>query len=264
VYWEYEIAEVKQKVAIECKNYKRTVSIGKVRDFYGVLSDLKNVIGIMVTKVGYQEGAKKYADTYGINLKELKTSNEEDGRGGDIEIHTEINIRRCLFWVDEDWAKANKMDLQSYKKLLDSMSFSPKNEWEKSDYLPLETTTYAKILDKNGQPITLFEELENKLPQKAEHICNFEGAYVDIRYFGRVKIKGIKYVHIEKKDTKIFALDARDLIKAILKDALSGEIKLFDKNGNVEKRHKFPESLFYPPYLYYKCRYNNKNKLFYS
>lgn len=40
VYWEYEIAGTKQKVAIECKNYNKTVGIGKVRDFCGVLYDL--------------------------------------------------------------------------------------------------------------------------------------------------------------------------------------------------------------------------------
>lgn len=55
VYWEYEIAGVRHRVAIECKNYNRNVEIGKVRDFYGVLSDLNNVAGIMVTKVGYQK-----------------------------------------------------------------------------------------------------------------------------------------------------------------------------------------------------------------
>ena len=51
VYWEYEIAGTKQKVAIECKNYNKTVGIGKVRDFYGVLYDLNNVAGIIVAKV---------------------------------------------------------------------------------------------------------------------------------------------------------------------------------------------------------------------
>ena len=73
VYWEYEIAGNKHKVAIECKNYNKLVPIGKVRDFKGVLDDLNGVNGIMVTKVGYQEGAKKYAQEYGISLKELRT-----------------------------------------------------------------------------------------------------------------------------------------------------------------------------------------------
>lgn len=40
VYWEYELAGVKQKVAIECKNYNSPVPIGKIRDFHSVLSDL--------------------------------------------------------------------------------------------------------------------------------------------------------------------------------------------------------------------------------
>lgn len=45
VYWEYEIAGVLHKVAIECKNYNKPVPVSKVRDFYGVLSDLNNVSG---------------------------------------------------------------------------------------------------------------------------------------------------------------------------------------------------------------------------
>ena len=124
--------------------------------------------------------------------------------------------------------------MQSYRSRLDQISLSRDSKWARADYLPFETITDAKILDKNGQPITTFEELENKLPQKAEHIYDFEDAYVDTRYFGRVKTKEIKYVNIEKADTKVFILDARDFIKAILKDALSGEIKFFDKKGNVE------------------------------
>ena len=66
VYWEYEIAGNKHQVAIECKNYDSLVPIGEVRDFHGVLTDLNNVNGIMVSKKGYQSGAKKYAEEYGI------------------------------------------------------------------------------------------------------------------------------------------------------------------------------------------------------
>lgn len=77
VYWEYVIAGNKHRVAIECKNYNTLVPIGKVRDFKGVLDDLNGVNGIMVTKVGYQEGAKKYAQEYGISLKELQRREAE-------------------------------------------------------------------------------------------------------------------------------------------------------------------------------------------
>lgn len=53
VYWEYEKDGQLHKVAIECKNYTNKVSIGKVRDFYGVLADIKGLQGIMITKAGY-------------------------------------------------------------------------------------------------------------------------------------------------------------------------------------------------------------------
>ncbi len=91
VYWEYEIAGVRHRVAIECKNYNRNVEIGKVRDFYGVLSDLNNVAGIMVTKVGYQKGAKEYASTYGITLKELREPNWGEAILGQIELNLNMS-----------------------------------------------------------------------------------------------------------------------------------------------------------------------------
>lgn len=58
VYWEYEIAGNMHRVAIECKNYDSFVPVGKVRDFHGVLVDLNNVNGIMVSRKGYQVGQR--------------------------------------------------------------------------------------------------------------------------------------------------------------------------------------------------------------
>lgn len=52
-----------------------------MRDFYGVLVDVPGLSGIFATLVGYQSGAKRYADYYGISLKELRSPNEADWRG---------------------------------------------------------------------------------------------------------------------------------------------------------------------------------------
>ena len=41
----------KDRVVIECKNYIYGVSIGKVRDFYGVISELDNVKGNVITSI---------------------------------------------------------------------------------------------------------------------------------------------------------------------------------------------------------------------
>ena len=240
VYWEYEIAGVFQKVAIECKNYNKEVPIGKVRDFYGVLSDLNNVAGIMVTKVGYQQGAKKFAAHHGITLKELRTPNRGEGIIGEIKLTFNIAIRHCLFVVDEKWAESHGIDLQGYRQFLDNlnnMRWPPREtelKWRNATHIPLETRD-SKIRDGKGQIIATLEELEDKLPdnfeEKSEHTFEFQDAYVNTCW-GLVKIKEVKYTYETENPTSVIAIDAQDFIKAILKDAISGEIKLIPKNVN--------------------------------
>jgi hypothetical protein len=239
VYWEYEIAGVKHKVAIECKNYNNTVSVGKVRDFYGVLADLNNIAGIMVTKVGYQEGAKVYASHYAISLKELRTPNRGEGIIGEMELNLNIAIRHCLFLVDDEWAKANNLDFSQYRNFLDSMSSfcrprsKPSIVWTNATHIPLETIPNAKIRDEKGRVITTFDKLERNLPENfdsgSDHTFYFQDAYVDTRW-GPIKIKEVKYAHEKEKQTTVFSIDAHEFIKAVLKDALSGEIRLIAKD----------------------------------
>ena len=98
VYWEYEKDGISHRVAIECKNYKTHVPIGKVRDFFGVLQDLDNVSGIMVSSKGFQEGAIKFADFHGISLKELRTPKWNEVFGS-IVVTTHLDCRHCLFAI---------------------------------------------------------------------------------------------------------------------------------------------------------------------
>lgn len=229
VYWEYEIDGTRHRVAIECKNYGSSVSIGKVRDFYGVLSDLEDVAGIMVTKVGYQSGAKKFAAHNGINLKELRTPNESDGFIGELEININMNKRSRLFLVDDDWAKAHGFDFSNYRNFL--ASFMMNDKWLTTDHISLETIPDAKILNKHGQVIKDFDELEDELPPEgtvSEHIFQFEDAYV-VTIWGPIKIKEVKYLYKKDKQTTVFGLHAVDFVKAILKDAINGEIKFLGK-----------------------------------
>ena len=125
VYWEYQYDNTTFKIAIECKNYNHTVSIGKVRDFFGVLYDLEDVKGIMVSKKGYQEGAKKYGEYYGIDLMELRVPEDGEAIIGESIFCIDYSIRHRLFLIDEDWAKEYDFNIQLYKQRLDCLSFSP-------------------------------------------------------------------------------------------------------------------------------------------
>ncbi|MGN9167068.1 restriction endonuclease [Paenibacillus jamilae] len=70
-YYEFTLAGVKHRVAIECKNHKRPITKGNVQEFYGKLSDLDNCVGIMVSSSGFQEGAPLFAKQFNIELISL-------------------------------------------------------------------------------------------------------------------------------------------------------------------------------------------------
>lgn len=70
VYFEYKLAEIKHRVIVECKYHKRPISIDNIKVLESTLRDIGNCTGVIVSSSGFQEGAKKYAKTYGIHTLE--------------------------------------------------------------------------------------------------------------------------------------------------------------------------------------------------
>lgn len=68
VYYEFERAGVRHRVAIECKDTKRPVDKGQISEFAFKLVDIGNIIGLVVSRNGFQEGAETVASHYGIDL----------------------------------------------------------------------------------------------------------------------------------------------------------------------------------------------------
>ncbi|MCB0436991.1 MAG: hypothetical protein KDD08_13135, partial [Mangrovimonas sp.] len=63
----------------------------------------------------------------------------------------------------------------------------------------------------------------------------FEQGYFHNDKIGRVKINSIEYVYdVLAGKEKPIIIDGTESAKAILKDAHSGEIKFFDKDGKVK------------------------------
>ncbi|MBB3123299.1 hypothetical protein FHS04_000796 [Mesoflavibacter sabulilitoris] len=228
VYWEYKVAGITHKVAIECKNYNSNVSIAKVRDFYAVLVDLGTVNGIMVSKVGFQKGAKEFAEYYGINLMELRKPNDNDwkGRVKTIELNLSIiktNVKKRKFNLDTEWVD-NNIDLTK------DFSFELKGMADE-----------IWIYDDKGVKIINLHDIENSLPQNWKnesdltYIKEFDQGFLHNDQIGRVKINSIEYVYdvLKGKENPII-IDGTQSAKAILKNAHSGEILFFDKEGRVK------------------------------
>ena len=231
VYWEYEIAGNLHRVAIECKNYDSQVPIGKVRDFFGVLQDLNNVRGIMVSSKGYQEGAKRFADFYGISLKELRMPGKNESLGSIITTVHE-DIRRTLFLIDEGWITKNNFSLDRLRKFYAEFQFKQADYWKAATHFPIETKDHY-IRNAKGEKISSLDELEQQLPENPEPgteiVFPFEDGWLESRLWGPVKIREVKYEYESEAQETTIDLSADDFVEAILEDALDGKTEYIPK-----------------------------------
>ena len=228
VYWEYEKNGVNHHVAIECKNYNKRVGKEKVCAFQGVLADLDNVEGIMVTKIGFQKGAKTYAKQYGILLKELREPNKGETIIGEMEIHNHIEKWSILYKVDEKWAEKHQVNIPEYKRRMDLISFKNDYKWSNATYIPL-TIIDDVVRNAKGDFIISLDSLGTQIQKRPAkdfpYVLPFEDAYINSKECGTIKILEVKYDFERKKQQTTFALDAEGFVKAILKDAISGVIQ---------------------------------------
>jgi hypothetical protein len=92
IYWEYKIADILNKTVIECKNYKKTVGVDDVREFGNKIQDIGDVRGVFVSKNGYQDGAKKVAKHFCIELLNIRELVEDDWEGRIRELNVQMHI----------------------------------------------------------------------------------------------------------------------------------------------------------------------------
>lgn len=236
VYWEYEKDGVDHHVAIECKNYNKRISKEKVCAFNGVLIDLDNVEGIMVSKKGYQKGAKTYANHYGISLKELREPGERESIIGEIEIHNHIQKWSTLYKVDEKWAEEHNINIPEYKRRLDLISFNHNHKWSNSTHIPL-TTIDDVVRNANKDYLISLDSLESQIlkhPSKDfPYVLTFEDAYITSQECGTIKILEVKYDFAREYQEKTFSLDAGEFVNAILKDTFSNTTDFIAMNNTT-------------------------------
>lgn len=225
VYWEYTFGGVNHRVAIECKNYNTELSIAKVRDFYGVLSDIGSINGILVTKVGYQKGAKKFAEYYGINLVVIRKPLAEDWNGRIKTLVTDIEAisqyaKKWFVELDYEWCKQNIVNdkLESLSVVISGMN---SEIW---------------LYDEDGNKLKNFLQLEENLPYNEnslldnEHFYKFESTYIPSEKHGKIKIKGVRVWYDTNVTKSQLTFDGEDITKAIFKDICTGEMRFIKNN----------------------------------
>lgn len=66
VYYEFLRANVRHRVIIECKDWKDSVKREKINVLESKIRDIPGVIGVIISRHGYQSGAQQFAEYHGI------------------------------------------------------------------------------------------------------------------------------------------------------------------------------------------------------
>lgn len=231
IYWEFEVAGLIHKVAIECKNYSSCVGKGDVHEFANKLDGFKDIRGIMVTKIGYQKGAIGVAKQYKISLKLLRSAEEMDWTG---------RIKEIIFDINAIGPLEVKARLALRKEYLNDRpeSVIPKViDKEKNDVV---------IFDDTGKPITSFAEIIQTLEKNAgefgkinQYVYRNEKQKIFIYDINEqlLQIDEIIFEYTRKlyKDKLIFK--AKDYIVAFLLDYLDENESPFIlfRNGQIKR-----------------------------
>jgi len=231
VYWELNVAGVRHRVAVECKNYTSPVSVGRIRDFSAALDDIGNIQGIFITKTGYQSGAKTFAEHKGIELKNLRNPSEEDLKS--VGLPPSLNVRGHIFYIanttpdiefDFDWIISN-------------------TSMKEGDSLDIAALNYdLKIVDSSGNLIKTFLDLQNELPRSTKilkdradltHEYRFEDEYLTWPncMYESLKLKKINFKYDVLYTNTISKFEGRWAAKAVLEDIKTGKIHLHGKTG---------------------------------
>ncbi len=232
VYWEFILAGETHRVAIECKNYTKEVSIAKVRDFFGVIYDIGNIKGIFVTKKGFQSGAKRFAEYYGIRLKELRKPQIKDwtGRLKTIKVKFEVMpIVITAIIVEPDYAWMISKGFIKSEEERQKIVINTTNK--------LNTEIY--IYDENDNVLNSFFNLEQKLPhnmkssQDLKHIYEFNNGFMESN-FGKIKVNSVGFKYDINTNSSELILEAEELTKAIIKDIKTGEMQFINNDGSIK------------------------------
>jgi hypothetical protein len=102
VVWDFRDASGSpRRVIFEAKSYGRSITREKLHTLRSVVADLQDparpVTGVMVTKTGYQSGAKEVATTHGLLVLELREPTAADLTGRILNVTVVIQPQLVLF-----------------------------------------------------------------------------------------------------------------------------------------------------------------------
>jgi hypothetical protein len=232
ILWSFDTNDQSRRVLIECKNYSKAVDLGVARNFKGVLDDIGNCDGLIVTKVGFQKGAQKFCEHYNILTKVCRKPTDKDWRGRIRTIRVEFAAKILA---------SNPEKPVVVKFLFEAETLQDQQQIQQdidTGKISLPNIPDMCLYDAEGNQIT--DEISYLLPRYLDYLKKPDGGpYTEgIRtpnYYVYVfsesgdsilkKIGAIEVTYfVETIELGEFVVAGEDVVEAILKDTVTNEL----------------------------------------
>lgn len=193
--------------------------------FNDIIRDLPyGTKGIFVSQAGYQKGAIEVAKANGITIYELRPPKSSDWDGYIKTVNISIKIKHSVYEnieisIDEEW-------LKEHTEIKTEMRICCAGE--------------DCLYDEHNVPYITFKELIMSLVNQNPDNVKYVEHYFKRDTFAfiggdRVKLKSIKGNFGHSFSTDSIIIDAENFVGAVLKNVVSGDSKMFDKQYHLKK-----------------------------
>jgi hypothetical protein len=242
VYWEFYLADgINCRAIVECRDWSESIGQEKMMAFKQKLEDLNNPLGIMVTRTGYQAGARKFAETHGILLYELFEELLEERPSGPITVKEGSfgTIKFSLDDLTEEWVY--------YETTYDNVSLVFDREWVEQEtglgdilgkekiLFPPKSVSQIKLYNNHcvevGNLLNVFRPFaEDMFSKREQNKKRFQYVFPDPT-FVKVDLPNLPYLKalnasldivITKHPPKIMRLKLEGIVPFILKNLQTG------------------------------------------
>lgn len=229
IFWEFQRGNIGYKTVVEVKDWNEAVDQGEVMKFKARLDDLPDQPrGVMVSRSGFQAGARRFASSSGIVLYELREPTEHDlngrVRGLDFTFVSYHSSTSCIRLVhDERWriSEAVRLGLKEAPRL--NLRIEP-DEARLLDNVGDQLGTVKQITDR-CYPEGLQELAPTRVRYEFKQPTFVATGHPD---FPRLKLTAVEATIATESVAQETTIDVAELVRCILKETQTGALRTFD------------------------------------
>lgn len=208
VYWRYLKDGTEHQVLVECKYYQSSIDLIHARNLLGLLTDIPNSQGVLLTTVGFQRGVVNLCNHYGISLKRLRDPQGSDWDGFIQKVEIEGTLHKTDYLELGVNLDSNHEETATTLAAAPAINLHESLMQDGSDS-PIPAATW---LDRNVP----FDETQIDTPLTTT--LTPSSTFIVLPSGQRVKIYSLDVQYVHSSRTFNFGFDAMDLVRGVLED----------------------------------------------